>query len=50
MNSATSVSLLPDEILEMINSLETTYTAEEIYVIYEEWLTSMEFSPDYIIN
>jgi len=50
MNTTASTHPIPEEINEMICRLETTYTIEEVYAIYEDWLNSMEFSPDYIIN
>jgi len=50
MNNTSSMNSIPEEVNDIICTLETAYTIEEIYAIYEDWLSSMEFSPDYIIN
>lgn len=41
---------IPEEVIEIIRALQTTYTTEEIDAIYEDWLNTLTFSPDYIIN
>ncbi len=49
MSSFTSTPV-PEEVNEIIKALGSTLTTEEIDTIYEDWLSSMEFSPDYMVS
>ncbi|MBP1763412.1 MAG: hypothetical protein H6Q65_470 [Firmicutes bacterium] len=52
MNTISSFKLtpIPEEATEIIKAIESTFTAEEVDAIYEDWLSSMEFSPDYMVS
>lgn len=47
MSNMPSVSPTLEKISATSNSTADTHTIDEIYALCEEWLESMEFSPDY---